>query len=53
MAEVVVKGEPVRKALRFHIENRWASFVALSLVFFVVSAGSFNSLGVVLPDMVR
>ena len=53
MAEAVVKTEPVRKAMRFHIENRWASFVALSLVFFVVSAGSFNSLGVVLPDMVR
>ncbi len=33
--------------------NRWATFAALSLVFFVVSAGSFNSLGVVLPDMVR
>jgi OFA family oxalate/formate antiporter-like MFS transporter len=34
-------------------QNRWATFCALSLIFFVVSAGSFNSLGVVLPDMVR
>jgi MFS family permease len=38
---------------RAEVANRWATFAALSLVFFVVSAGSFNSLGVVLPDMVR
>ena len=47
IADAVAKGEPVRKTLRLHIDNRWASFCALSLVFFVVSAGSFNSLGVV------
>lgn len=35
------------------VANRWATLCALSLIFFVVSAGSFNSLGVVLPDMVR
>ncbi|HUZ13338.1 MAG TPA: MFS transporter [Caulobacteraceae bacterium] len=33
--------------------NRWVTFCALSLLFFVVSAGAFNSLGVVLPAMVR
>lgn len=35
------------------IGNRWASFAALSLIFFVVSAGAFSSIGVVLPSMVR
>ena len=30
----------------------WLTFVALSLVFFLVNAGTFNSLGVVLPAMV-
>ena len=35
------------------IRNRWASFAALSLIFFVVSAGAFSSIGVVLPSMVR
>jgi MFS family permease len=33
--------------------NRWATFSALSLLFFVVTAGAFSSLGVVLPAMVR
>jgi OFA family oxalate/formate antiporter-like MFS transporter len=33
--------------------HRGVTFAALSLVFFVVSAGSFSSLGVVLPSMVR
>ncbi len=32
--------------------NRWLVFAALSLLFFLVSAGTFNSLGVVLPAMV-
>lgn len=32
---------------------RWFTFSALSLVFFVISAGAFSSLGVVLPSMVR
>ncbi len=32
--------------------HRWANFWALSLLFFVVSAGAFSSLGVVLPAMV-
>jgi MFS family permease len=31
----------------------WANFTALSLLFFLVSAGTFSSLGVVLPAMVR
>jgi len=31
---------------------RWFTFSALSLIFFVVSAGAFSSLGVVLPSMV-
>jgi MFS family permease len=31
---------------------RWLTFVALSLLFFLVSAGTFSSLGVVLPVMV-
>lgn len=54
MTEAVAKPPAAwSRLLRFEITNRWASFVALSLVFFVVSAGSFNSLGVVLPDMVR
>jgi MFS family permease len=30
----------------------WLTFVALSLLFFLVNAGTFNSLGVVLPAMV-
>ena len=33
--------------------NRWATFVSLSLLFFLVSAGTFSSLGVVLPAMVK
>jgi MFS family permease len=31
---------------------RWLTFAALSLIFFVVSAGTFSSLGVALPAMV-
>ena len=31
----------------------WVTFMALSLLFFVVSAGTFSSMGVVLPSMVR
>ena len=31
----------------------WATFTSLSLVFFLVNAGTFASLGVVLPAMVR
>ncbi len=30
----------------------WAGLLALSLLFFIVTAGSFTALGVVLPDMV-
>ncbi len=33
--------------------NPWLTFAALSLLFFLVTAGTFNSLGVVLPAMVR
>ena len=32
--------------------SRWATFASLSLLFFVVSAGAFSSLGVALPSMV-
>ena len=31
---------------------RWLTFAAVSLIFFVISAGAFSSLGVVLPAMV-
>ena len=33
--------------------HRWATFAALALLFFLVSAGTFSSLGVVLPAMVK
>jgi cyanate permease len=33
--------------------RRWLTFAAMSLLFFVVTAGAFSSLGVVLPAMVR
>jgi MFS family permease len=33
--------------------GRWATFAAMSLLFFLISAGTFSSLGVVLPAMVR
>ncbi len=36
-----------------HPARRWFTFAALSLAYFVVSAGAFSSLGVVLPAMVR
>ena len=32
---------------------RWFTFSAVSLIFFVIAAGAFSSLGVVLPSMVR
>ena len=33
--------------------NPWVTFSALSLIFFVISAGAFSSMGVVLPAMVK
>jgi MFS family permease len=33
--------------------NRWLAFASLSLIYFVISAGAFSSLGVALPAMVR
>lgn len=39
--------------MRSQIASPWTTFSALSLLFFVVSAGAFSSLGVVLPAMVR
>jgi MFS family permease len=39
--------------LRDQVFHPVLTFMALSLLFFVVSAGSFSSLGVVLPAMVR
>lgn len=38
---------------RAFLSSRWAAFASLSLLFFVVSAGAFSSLGVVLPPMVK
>ena len=35
------------------ISSRWATFAALSLLYFLASAGTFSSLGVVLPAMVK
>ena len=35
------------------LPNRWLSFASLSLIYFVVSAGAFSSLGVALPAMVK
>jgi MFS family permease len=32
--------------------NRWLAFASLSLIYFVISAGAFSSLGVALPAMV-
>ncbi|HWA63600.1 MAG TPA: MFS transporter [Caulobacteraceae bacterium] len=32
--------------------SRWLAFASLSLIYFVISAGAFSSLGVVLPSMV-
>lgn len=39
--------------MRAAVSHRWLTFSALSLLFFVVTAGTFSSLGVVLPAMVR
>jgi MFS family permease len=39
--------------MRRAISRRWLTFSALSLLFFVVTAGTFSSLGVVLPAMVN
>lgn len=38
--------------MRYRIAHPRVTFTALSLIFFVVSAGAFSSLGVVLPEMV-
>ena len=38
--------------MRSQRPKSWLTFAALSLVFFLVNAGTFNSLGVVLPSMV-
>jgi cyanate permease len=40
-------------SLRARLAHPWTTFTALSLLFFLVSAGTFSSLGVVLPAMVR
>jgi len=39
--------------MRARLSHPWVTFAALSLLFFLVSAGTFSSLGVVLPAMVR
>ncbi len=39
--------------MRLRLTHPWITFTALSLLFFLVSGGTFNSLGVVLPAMVR
>jgi MFS family permease len=33
--------------------NRWLTFASLGLIYFVISAGAFSSLGVALPAMVK
>jgi MFS transporter, OFA family, oxalate/formate antiporter len=38
--------------LQYRIAHPKVTFTALSLIFFVISAGAFSSLGVVLPEMV-
>jgi MFS family permease len=35
------------------VPSRWFAFAAVSLLFFLVSAGTFSSMGVVLPSMVK
>jgi cyanate permease len=47
------QARPAPRAAQPVIRNRWAAFSALSLIFFVVSAGAFSSIGVVLPSMVK
>lgn len=42
----------MRSAVSRLVSPRWLTFSALSLLFFVVTAGTFSSLGVVLPAMV-
>jgi MFS family permease len=39
--------------VRTKLSHSWITFLSLSLLFFLVSAGTFSSLGVVLPAMVR
>jgi MFS family permease len=34
------------------VPNRWLAFASLSLIYFVISAGAFSSLGMALPAMV-
>jgi MFS family permease len=38
---------------RRHTSAAWTALAALSLLFFLITAGTFTSLGVVLPDMVK
>lgn len=38
--------------MRDQVAHPWITFSALSLIFFVISAGAFSSMGVVLPEMV-
>ena len=38
--------------MRYQVAHPRTTFAALSLIFFVISAGAFSSLGVVLPEMV-
>jgi predicted MFS family arabinose efflux permease len=33
--------------------NRWLTFASLGLIYFVITAGAFSSLGVALPAMVK
>lgn len=49
VSQSVAQSYPLRAGLR----HPWTTFTALSLLFFLVSAGTFSSLGVVLPAMVR
>lgn len=38
--------------MTYRLAHPWLTFSALSFIFFVISAGAFSSLGVVLPEMV-
>jgi MFS family permease len=49
-APQIAAGQP--PALSSTSASRWFTFAAVSLIFFVVSAGAFSSLGVALPAMV-
>jgi len=52
IAQDLPMDEPAYIGPQSKFAPRWLTFVALSTLFFLVSAGTFSSLGVVLPAMV-